>query len=312
MSLSALIAIGGNSLIQAGQRGTIDEQYQNARATANSIVKMIASGWNVIITHGNGPQVGAALLRSERASTEVYTHPLDMCVATTQGEIGYIIQRAMQFELQAAGLIRQVVTLPTMVRVNADDRAFKNPSKPIGPFYEKKVAEQRKRQLGWDIIEDAARGYRRVVASPEPVEVLELELIKTISEMGIITIALGGGGIPVISDGKFFKGCEAVIDKDRSSALLASSAKVDLFVICTEVDQVYLNYKKNNQKGLTVATIDELEQYAADGQFPAGSMGPKIESVIKFIGNGGKKAIITSFDKLMEALSGSAGTLIEL
>lgn len=310
MSKTALIAVGGNSLIRAGERGTIDEQLANAHATSKAIAKMIEQGWNVVITHGNGPQAGAALLRSERAANEVYTHTLDVCVATTQSEIGYLLQRAMYYELNQLGLKREVLTLPTMVEVHEDDPAFKKPAKPIGPFYSKEVAEAKKRELGWNIIEDSSRGYRRVVASPTPVRVLELDILKKIISLGIVTIALGGGGIPVIcKDGKIY-GSEAVIDKDRSSALLAASLDVDLFLISTDADQVYINYKKPNEQGLRNATADELQKLAEEGQFPAGSMGPKIESCINFIRNGGKKAIITSYEHLMEALDGKAGTHI--
>jgi len=311
MSKTALIAIGGNSLIRAGERGTIDEQLANAHATAKSIALMIKQGWDVVITHGNGPQVGAALLRSERAAGEVYTHTLDMCVATTQSEIGYIIQRAMEFEMKLIGINdKKVMTIPTMVRVDENDPAFQNPTKPIGPFYSKQIANEKKRELGWNIIEDAARGYRRVVASPEPVEVIELEIIRTIVNMGIISIALGGGGIPVLMKDGGIVGSEAVIDKDRSSALLANGLNVDLFIISTDTDKVYLNYKKPEQVGISNATADEIEGYAKEGHFPAGSMGPKVQSVIRFLRNGGKKAIITSYEYLTEALDGKAGTTI--
>ncbi len=309
MSLKALIAVGGNSLIRAGERGTIDEQYANALATAKSIVEMVKMGWNIIVTHGNGPQAGAALLRSERASGEVYTHTLDMCVATTQSEIGYIMQRAMEAELRKAGLKNPVTTVPTMVAVDEKDPAFKKPSKPIGPFYSRQVAEEKRADFGWDIVEDAARGYRRVVPSPEPKSVLQLDIIKKIMDLGILTIALGGGGIPVIDDGNGnITGSEAVIDKDRSSALLASLLGVDLFIISTDTDQVYVNYKKPDQTGLRNVTAGELEKYYKEGHFPAGSMGPKVESVIRFVRNGGKEAIITSFECLMDALDGKAGT----
>ncbi len=312
MSKTALIAVGGNSLIRAGERGTIDEQLLNAHATARAIVELISDGWDVVITHGNGPQVGAALLRSERAASEVYTHTLDMCVATTQSEIGYILQTALEEELKQSGIQKLVTTIPTMVRVDADDPAFSNPTKPIGPFYSKEVAESKKRTLGWNIVEDAARGYRRVVASPEPVEVLQLDIIKKIIDCGIIAIALGGGGIPVVrtKDGRII-GSEAVIDKDRSSALLANGLNVDLFIISTDTDQVYINYKKKNQTGIPHATADELQTLADEGHFPPGSMGPKVQSVIRFLRNGGKKALITSYEYLSEAMKGNAGTWVE-
>ena len=311
MALKALLAVGGNSLIRAGERGTLDEQMLNAKATAKSIARMVKLGWQVVITHGNGPQVGAALLRSERAATEVYTHTLDMCVATTQSEIGYILQRAMVHEMKQFGLYNPIITIPTMARVDENDPAFQNPTKPIGPFYSKKVAEDKQRTLGWDIIEDAARGYRRVVASPEPIEILELDIIKNILDLGIIAIALGGGGIPVIKrDNNIIIGSEAVIDKDRSSALLAQGLDVDLFIISTDTDQVYLNYKKSTQKGIRKATADEMEKHLQEGHFPPGSMGPKVESLIKFLRTGGKKAIITSYEFLMDALDEKAGTHI--
>ncbi len=311
MSQKALIAVGGNSLIRAGERGTIDEQLHNAHATAKSIAEMIKRGWHVVVTHGNGPQAGAALLRSERAAGEVYSHTLDMCVATTQSEIGYLLQRALEFELKAAGIDKLVTIVPTMVAVDPEDPAYKNPTKPIGPFYTKTVAAQKKKTLGWDIVEDASRGYRRVVASPEPKEVLQLEVIKKIIDLDIVTIALGGGGIPVIKmpDGNII-GSEAVIDKDRSSALLAAELGVDLFIISTDADQVYVNFKKPDMKGLRFTTTEELQKYYDMGQFPAGSMGPKVESVINFIKRGGKKAIITSFECLMDALEEKAGTHI--
>lgn len=310
MSQKALIAIGGNSLIRAGERGTIEEQLANAHATAKSIAQMIKQGWEVVISHGNGPQAGAALLRSERAANEVYTHTLDMCVATTQSEIGYIMQRAMEYELKALGIDKLVTVIPTMVKVNENDPAYKNPTKPIGPFYSKEVAEEKKRRLKWDIVEDSSRGYRRVVASPEPEEVLQLEVIKKNIEMGMIAIALGGGGIPVIVKGDKLIGSEAVIDKDRASALLAKELNVDLFIISTDTDRAYLNYKKKNQKGIGTATVAEMEAFMKEGHFAPGSMGPKVESVIRFVKNGGKKGIITTFEHLMNALEGKAGTHI--
>lgn len=310
MSKKALIAVGGNSLIRAGERGTIHEQLINAQATARSILQMITAGWNVVITHGNGPQVGAALLRSERASSEAYTHTLDMCVATTQSEIGYIIQQAMIHEMKLANINRQVITIPTMVRVDENDKAFLNPSKPIGPFYTKAVALDKERTLGWNVVEDASRGYRRVVASPEPLEVLEEDIIRKVIDLDIITIALGGGGIPVIVENGVVIGSEAVIDKDRSSALLANRLDVDLFLISTDTDKVYLNYKKPNTRGIDKATVSEMEKWYDEGHFLPGSMGPKVQSVIRFLHNGGKQAIITSYEYLMDALEGRAGTLI--
>jgi len=311
MPRTALIAIGGNSLIHAGERGTIDEQLANAHATARNIVQMVARGWRLVITHGNGPQVGAALLRSERAAGEVYTHPLDICVATTQSEIGYIIQRAMEYELRQIGLFTPVMTVLTQVRVDENDPAFMNPTKPIGPFYSKADAEEKQKDLGWNIVEDSARGYRRVVPSPEPVEVFEQDIIRKILNLDMIVIAVGGGGIPVIEKEHYrILGSEAVIDKDRASALLASSLNADLFIISTDVKQVYLDYKKPGQRPVEQATAAEMEKYFAQKQFAAGSMGPKVESAIRYLKNGGKEAIITSFERLIDAVDGKTGTHI--
>ncbi len=313
MKKTALIAIGGNSLIRAGERGTIDEQLKNAHATARCIVQMVAQGWRIVITHGNGPQVGAALMRSERAASDVYTHPLDVCVATTQSEIGYIIQRAMEFELREIGLLTPVMTVLTQVKVDENDPAFTNPTKPIGPFYSKSDAEEKQRTLGWHIIEDAARGYRRVVPSPEPVEVFEQEIIRKILDLNMIVIAVGGGGIPVIEREKYLViGSEAVIDKDRASALLATGLGVDLFIISTDAEKVCIDFKKPTQYGIDTATADEMQKLYDQGQFPAGSMGPKVQSAIRYLRNGGKKVIITSYEFLMDALDGKAGTRIVL
>ncbi len=307
---TALIAIGGNSLIQTGERGTLDEQFKNALDTARNIVKMVKDGWKIVVTHGNGPQVGAALIRSERASNEVYTHTLDMCVATTQSEIGYLLQKAFYQELKAEKLNFHVTIVPTMVIVDPKDPAFKNPTKPIGPFYERKIAEERKSKMGWEIVEDANRGWRRVVPSPEPLEIVEIDVIKTLIENNIITIALGGGGIPIFIENEKFFGCEAVIDKDRSSALLATKLGVDLFLISTATDYVYLNYKKPEKKPIFSMTCEEAETYLNQGHFPPGSMGPKIESAIKFLRSGGNEVIITSYELIELALHGKAGTKI--
>lgn len=311
MPRSALIAVGGNSLIRAGQRGSTEEQFQNARETARRVTQLVSDGWRVLITHGNGPQVGAALLRSERASQEAYAQPLDVCVATTQSEIGYFLQRGMETELRRAGMFTPVMTILTQVQVNKSDPAFGNPTKPIGPFYTRALAEERKRTFGWSMIEDASRGYRRVVPSPEPVAILEQEIIRQVLELGIIVIALGGGGIPVILEhNNEVAGVEAVIDKDRASALLASGLGVDCLIISTDVDQVYLDYRQPKQRGLKRATAGQMQRYLEQGHFPPGSMGPKIESAIRFLRKGGKEVIITSCSRLLDAVQGKAGTQI--
>jgi carbamate kinase len=311
MSRTALIAVGGNSLIRVGERGTIEEQLANAHQTARKITQLVADGWRVVITHGNGPQVGAALLRSERAAGEVYTQPLDVCVATTQSEIGYMLERGLECELRRAGFYLPVMTILTQVRVDPDDPAFSNPTKPIGPFYTQKVAEEKIRQHGWAMVEDAARGYRRVVPSPQPLEILELEVIRQILDLGIIVIALGGGGIPVIvAEDHSVTGVEAVIDKDRASSLLATGLGLETFVISTDVDQVYVNYKQPTQRAVKRATADLMEHYLNENQFAAGSMGPKIEAAIRFVRNGGHDVFITSCDQMVEAVRGKAGTHI--
>lgn len=305
-----LLAIGGNSLIRAGEKGSIAEQLANARRTAVEIVALYRSGYRIVLTHGNGPQVGAALLRSERGASQVPGHSLDVCDACTQGEIGYILQQALESEFKIAGLHTPVVTVVTQSVVSADDPAMRHPTKPIGPFYSRADAEERRRQFGWDIVEDASRGYRRVVPSPEPIEIVELEVIQGLVEDGVLVIACGGGGIPVIwRDGKL-QGVEAVIDKDRASALLASKVGVDLFVISTDTDFVYLDYKKPSQRPLTKVTATEVQAYLEAGHFPPGNMGPKIESVLRFLRSGGSEAIITSCENLRKAIAGSAGTHI--
>lgn len=305
-----LLAVGGNSLIRAGEKGTIAEQLANARRTAAEIAGLIRDGHRLVLTHGNGPQVGAALLRSERGASQVPGHPLDVCDASTQGEIGYILQQSLQTELQLAGLRVPAVTVVTQCVVSLDDPAMSHPTKPIGPFYSRADAEERQRQFGWEIVEDAARGYRRVVPSPEPKEIVELEVIRDLVERGVLVVACGGGGIPVAwQDGKL-RGVEAVIDKDRASALLASRLGVDLFVISTDTDFVYLDYKKPTQRPLTEVHADELTGHLAAGHFPAGNMGPKVQSALRFLGNGGKECIITSCDNLRRAVAGAGGTHI--
>lgn len=303
-----LLAVGGNSLIRAGEKGTVVEQRANAQRTAAQIVGLIRAGCRLVLTHGNGPQVGAQLLRSERGASQVPGHPLDVCGASTQGEIGYLLEQSLQTELQHAGLHVPVATVLTQSVVSLNDPSMQHPSKPIGPFYSRADAEERRRLLGWEIVEDAARGYRRVVPSPEPNEIVELEVIRDLVEQGVLVIACGGGGIPVIwRDGRL-EGVEAVIDKDRASALLASRLGTDLFVISTDTDYVYLDYKKPTQRPLRSIGTSELEQYASAGHFPPGNMGPKIESVLRFLNNGGKEAIITSCENLCQSVVGSAGT----
>jgi len=309
-SKTALVAVGGNSLIRAGEKGTTAEQLANARRTAQALVALLQQGFRLVITHGNGPQVGAQLLRSERASDVAYSQSLDLCGAASQGEIGYLLEQSLRNELAAAGLKVPAVSLVTQTVVSPDDPAMQHPTKPIGPFYSRADAEEKRRTLGWHIVEDAARGYRRVVPSPEPLEIVELDVIRSLIASDVLVVSTGGGGIPVIRAEGELHGMEAVIDKDRASALLAVDLAVDLFAISTDTDYVYLNYKKADQKPLVSVTVSELEQYHVAGHFPPGNMGPKVESVIHFLRSGGKEAVITSFEHLCDAVAGRSGTHI--
>jgi carbamate kinase len=310
LAQSAVIAVGGNALVRAGEKGAIPEQIANARRISKSIVALMKSGLHLVVTHGNGPQVGAQLLRSERAAGQVYEQGLDVCVAATQGEIGYILQQALQLELQLAGVKKPVTTILTQVVVRADDSAFQMPTKPIGPFYSKSAAQEKAYQLGWEMVEDASRGYRRVVASPIPIEIVEADIIRGIMDQGILVIAAGGGGIPVVRENGLIRGVDAVIDKDRASLLLAMQLSADLLVFSTDADYVYLNFKRPGERALTRVDVRELAGYYEAGEFPPGSMGPKVEAAIKFLRAGGKEAIITSISNLAEAVMGDAGTHI--
>jgi carbamate kinase len=308
MAKTALVAVGGNSLIRAGEKGTIAEQLANTRRTAEAIVGLARLGYHLVVTHGNGPQVGAQLLRSERASDVVYPQTLDVCGAASQGEIGYLLEQSLQNELAACAMDVPVISMVTQTLVSPQDPSMQHPSKPIGPFYSRSDADEKKRLLGWQIVEDSARGYRRVVPSPEPIEILELDVIRSLANRGVLVISTGGGGIPVIRVNGRLQGVEAVIDKDRASALLAVQLAVDLFAISTDTEYIYLNYKKPGQTPLTCVTASQLEKYHRAGHFPQGNMGPKVESVLRFLRSGGREAVVTSYEYLCEAVSGSAGT----
>lgn len=307
---TAVVAIGGNSLIRAGEKGTIAEQMANVRRTSEGLVCLIRDGYHLVLTHGNGPQVGAALLRSERAADETYRLPLDVCGATTQGEIGYLLQQVLTERLSRAGLKRPVVTMVSQVLVAEDDPAMSHPTKPVGPFYSQRDAEMRRDRFGWAIVEDAARGWRRVVPSPAPLEVIEEPAIRVLVDSGALVIACGGGGIPVVKANGHYRGIDAVIDKDSASALLAMRLRVDLLVVSTDADRVYLDYRTPRQQPLDRVTPAQLRDYAKAGQFPPGSMGPKVDAVASFVENGGKRAVITSPETLYEAAQGRAGTQI--
>lgn len=310
MGKPLLIAIGGNSLIRAGQSGSVNEQIENANTTCRSLAKLVEQGHKVLITHGNGPQVGAQLIRSELASQQVYQLPLDSCDASTQGELGYVLQKAMRNALHSLGIKIPVITILTQVVVDELDPAFSKPSKPVGPFYSKEVAEKRRQELGWEIIEDAARGYRRLVPSPYPLEIVELEAIRYCLSQGFIVIAAGGGGVPVVDKGGVYQGVEAVVDKDRASSLLANRLGLETFITSTDTDKVYLNFKKQNQVALDRISIAQAKQYLSENHFLPGSMGPKIEAAIDFLLQGGREVIITRPELISEALKGRAGTRI--
>jgi len=310
----AVVAIGGNSLIKDKDHQTVEDQYQAAKETTHHIADMIETGWDVVIGHGNGPQVGFILRRSEIAHKVEGMHvvPLDVCGADTPGAIGYALQQNLQNELHLRGIDKSVATVVTQVLVDKEDPAFKNPTKPIGGFMDKEEAEWRAREMGWTVVEDAGRGWRRVVASPLPKEVIELRAIQTLIDAGVIVIAVGGGGIPVIDTGnRQLAGTAAVIDKDYASSLLARLIQADLFLISTAVEKVALNFGKPDQKWLDRMTLTEAKQYLAEGvHFAKGSMAPKIQAIIWYLEAGGKQAIITNPENIGRALRGETGTWI--
>ncbi len=309
----AVIAIGGNSLIKSKQHQTVEDQYQAAAETAHHIANMIEAGWDVAIGHGNGPQVGFILQRSEIAAKTAGMHevPLDVCGADSQGAIGYALQQNLNNEFYKRGIEKHVATVITQVLVDKEDDAFKNPSKPIGGFMDADEAQKRATSDGWDIVEDAGRGWRRVVASPLPKEIVELDAVKTLLDNGICAITVGGGGIPVIEDeeGNLI-GTAAVIDKDFASSLLAQAINADLFLISTAVEKVSLNFNQPNQEDLDTITVSEAKKYLEEGHFAKGSMEPKIRAVLWYLDAGGKKAIVTDPAHIMDALEGKTGTHI--
>lgn len=308
MGKLAVVAVGGNSITKAGQRGTIPQQFGNARETCSHIAAMIARGYDVVVTHGNGPQVGNILLRAEMASSVLPALPLDTCGADSQGGIGYMIQQVLRSELRKRGVERDVVTVLTQVVVDASDPAFDAPSKPIGPFYTREQAERKQAEAGWAIVKDGDRGWRRVVPSPMPVRVVEVVAIRALIDAGCVVIAVGGGGIPVVEEGGELRGVEAVIDKDHASRLLAIAVGAELLLMSTDVEQVALNFGKDNEERLSTLTIADAKRYHEDGQFPPGSMGPKILAGIAFLEAGGKDVVITSPESIDRALDGETGT----
>ena len=305
----AVIAIGGNSLILDSKKITVADQYHAASETSHHIAALVAAGYRVVVTHGNGPQVGFILLRSDLARNVLHEVPLDSCVADTQGALGYQIGQTLDNELRHRRIRKPIATVVTQVLVDKNDKAFTNPTKPIGSFYTEAEAQKHKAESGWVLKEDAGRGWRRVVASPQPLKIIEENTIKLLLDQDVVVIAVGGGGIPVRENEKGdLEGCAAVIDKDLASCLLAKNLKADLFIISTGVDKVAVDFKKPTQRLLDKLTVAEAKKYLAEGQFPAGSMGPKIEAAIDFLEHGGKEVIITQPFLLEEAIAGRNGT----
>jgi len=306
----ALVALGGHAFMERGQKGTIQEHETAAVKICDAMMLLVERGYNLVITHGNGPQVGNLLLQNEACKDDVVPMPLDVLVAQTEGSLGYILQNALLNQLRKRSIKRYVLTVVTQVQVDQDDPAFDNPTKPIGPFLTKEEALRRARELDWDVVEDAGRGWRRRVPSPKPLKIIQRDSIRAAAELGNIVIAGGGGGIPITKDRETgeYKGVEAVIDKDYTSALLAHQVKADLFCILTEVPQVYLNYNQPDQRPLGALTVEMVRNQMAAGHFPAGSMGPKIQSILNYLESGGKRALITNPETLPAALDGAGGT----
>jgi carbamate kinase len=313
MGKVAVVAIGGNSLIKDKQHVSVQDQYNAAKEPCHHIADMIEKGWDVAIGHGNGPQVGFILRRSEIAAKVAGMHevPLDVCGADSQGAIGYALQQNLYNEFKKRGMLKAAATVVTQVLVDKNDPAFQNPTKPIGSFMDEEEAKRRAKELGWTVVEDAGRGWRRVVPSPIPQKIVELDAVKELLDAGIVTITVGGGGIPVIEDEDgSLKGVAAVIDKDFASSLLARSIKADLFLISTAVEKVYLNFNKPNQKAIDQMTVSEAKKYLEEGHFAKGSMEPKIRAIIWYLEAGGKEAIITDPEHITAALEGKTGTRI--
>lgn len=310
MGKKAVFAVGGNALIEDRLHQTVDDQYQKAREATERIADMIQDGWDVVVTHGNAPQVGFILRRSEIAASELHEIPLDVCDADSQGAIGYALQQNLCNVFSERNIPKTVVTLITQTEVDAADPAFGNPIKAIGGFMTREEAQERRRRDSWEVIEEIGRGWRRVVASPEPHRIVELEAIRELLASGVVTIAAGGGGIPVVIDENGeLHGIAAVIDKDLTAALLATQVSADLLIIGTSVDRVALNWGQPNQRWIDQMTLEEAKQRLAEGtHFEASSMEPKIEAVIRYLESGGERAIVTDLKSVRRALEGQAGT----
>lgn len=305
---TVVVALGGNALLQQNQRGTIVEQRAAVQNSVKQIVHLIQAGYRVVLTHGNGPQVGNILLQNEIASEKIPPMPLDVCGSESQGMLGYLIQQSLKNELQAVGIKTPVATILTQVIVDINDPAFKNPTKPVGSFYTKEVAEKNMKEKGENWIEDSGRGWRKVVPSPKPQEIAEIDTIETLVKNNVITVAGGGGGIPVIKEDNRLVGVEAVIDKDLASSLLARALKADILAIITDVPYVSINYGKYNQQDLQSISLDEAKKYLGQGYFGKGSMEPKVRAAIEFVEIEGGEAVITSLENLEAGIKGLTGT----
>ncbi|MDN5326001.1 MAG: carbamate kinase [Moorella sp. (in: firmicutes)] len=309
MPRTVVMAFGGNAITRPGEKGTFAEQKANIAATCRQLVDLVREGYRLVLTHGNGPQVGNMLIKNEIAKDIVPAMPLDVLVSNTQGSIGYAIQQALGYELACRGLKVPVASIVTQVVVAADDPAFQNPTKPVGPFYSQEEAAKLMQERGYRMVEDSHRGWRRVVPSPRPLEIIEREAIKALIRAGIIVVAAGGGGIPVVRrDDGSLAGVEAVIDKDRAATILASQVEAEVLFLLTDVERVCLDYGLPTQREVERLTVSEARRYLAEGQFPPGSMGPKVEAAVAFIEAGGEKAIIGSLARAAQAVAGRSGT----
>lgn len=309
MEKTILLALGGNAILQPKQQGTYENQLANVATSARFLVKLIQQGYRVVLTHGNGPQVGNILRQNEEAAAVVPPLPLDVLNGESQGFIGYMMQQCLTNELQKSGIDKKVVCLVSRVEVDPEDSAFQDPSKPVGMFYDEAMAQELMATKGWTLKPDAGRGWRRVVPSPKPLKIVERDSIVSLIENGFVTIACGGGGIPVVKKADGYEGIEAVIDKDLSGSKMAQEIGADMFLIVTDVEHVFINYGKPEQQALTHVTLDEIKRYQNEGQFSKGSMGPKVEAAVKFAETG-KTAIICALDKVDLALEGKSGTWI--
>ncbi|MCK5630999.1 carbamate kinase [Candidatus Bathyarchaeota archaeon] len=311
MTRTVVVALGGNAILKPKEKGTAKEQLENVRKTSRYLVELMQEGYQIVVTHGNGPQIGGILLKNELSASILPSMPLDICGAQSQGMIGYMLQQSIRNELAEANLQVPVVSLVTQTIVDPNDKAFMNPSKPIGSFYPLAKAKELQAEKGWSMIEDSGRGYRRVVPSPAPREIVEHDTIRTLLEEGTVVIAAGGGGIPVVheEDGQL-RGIVAVVDKDLTAQIIACETRAQILLMLTNVEKVALNFGKTNQIDIDALSIEDAELYLRKGEFGIGSMAPKVEAAIRFIKSGGEKAIITSLELCKEAIEGKAGTVI--